>query len=194
VDRRRRGGRALGLRRRGEARWGGSIGSTGRADHPVTYPNSSFVRTSHSISWRNSYVAWPQKEGQGRQHGPFTVKGDVNMSEIVIYQKPTCSTCRMVIKLVEESGLPFTAINYYEKPFSKSKLKGLLKKAGLKSSDVIRKKEDIYKRLNLVQSQFTDDELLDIMIKQPDLIQRPLVQKGDQVILARPPETVKQLL
>jgi arsenate reductase len=116
------------------------------------------------------------------------------MSEIVIYQKPTCSTCRMVIKLVEESGLPFTAINYYEKPFSKSKLKGLLKKAGLKSSDVIRKKEDIYKRLNLVQSQFTDDELLDIMIKQPDLIQRPLVQKGDQVILARPPETVKQLL
>jgi arsenate reductase len=116
------------------------------------------------------------------------------MSEIIIYQKPTCSTCRTVIKLVEESGHSFTTVNYYEKPFSKSKLKGLLKKAGLKSSDVIRKKEDIYKRLNLAQSQFTDDELLDIMIKQPDLIQRPLVQKGDQVILARPPETVNQLL
>jgi len=99
------------------------------------------------------------------------------MDEITIYQKPTCSTCRTVIKLIEESGQPFTAINYYEKPFSKSKLKGLLKKAGLKSSDVIRKKEDIYTRLNLAQSQFTDDELLDIMIKQPDLIQRPLVKK-----------------
>jgi len=96
--------------------------------------------------------------------------------------------------LVAESGQPYTTVNYYEKPFSKSKLKGLLKKAGLKSSDVIRKKEDIYKRLNLAQSQFTDDELLDIMTKQPDLIQRPLVQKGDQVILARPPETVNQLL
>ncbi len=116
------------------------------------------------------------------------------MSEIMIYQKPTCSTCRTVIKLVKESGQPFTAVNYYEKPFSKSKLKGLLKKASLKPSDVIRKKEDIYKRLNLAQSQFTDDELLDIMIKQPDLIQRPLVQRGDQVILARPPEIVKQLL
>ena len=116
------------------------------------------------------------------------------MSEIIIYHKPTCSTCRTVIKLVEESGHPFTAINYYEKTFSKSKLKGLLKKAGLKSSDVIRKKEDIYKRMNLAQSQFTDDELLDILVKQPDLIQRPLVQKGDQVILARPPETVKTLL
>ncbi len=116
------------------------------------------------------------------------------MSEITIYQKPTCSTCRNVIKLVQESGQPFTAINYYEKPFSKSKLKGLLKKAGLRPSEIIRKKEDIYKRLNLAQSQFTEDELLDIMIKQPDLIQRPLVQKDDQVILARPPETVNQLL
>ena len=116
------------------------------------------------------------------------------MTEITIYQKPTCSTCRNVIKLIEESGQPFTAINYYEEPFSKSKLKGLLKKAGLKSSDIIRKKEDIYKRLNLAQSQFTEDELLDIMIKQPDLIQRPLVQKGDHGILARPPETVKAIL
>lgn len=116
------------------------------------------------------------------------------MPEITIYHKPTCSTCQTVIKLVKESGQPFTTVNYYEKPFSKSKLKGLLKKAGLKSSDVIRKKEDIYKQLNLAQSQFTDDELLDILIKQPDLIQRPLVQKGDQVILARPPETVSQLL
>jgi len=116
------------------------------------------------------------------------------MTDITIYQKPTCSTCRNTIKLIEESGQPFTAINYYEKPFSKSKLKGLLKKAGLKASDIIRKKEDIYKRLNLAQSHFTDDELLDILVKQPDLIQRPLVQKGDQVILARPPETVKELL
>lgn len=116
------------------------------------------------------------------------------MDEIIIYQKPTCSTCRNVIKLVEASGHPYTAVNYYEKPFSKSKLKGLLKKAGLKASDVLRTKEEIYKDLNLRQSQFTEDELLDIMIKQPDLIQRPLVQKGDTVILARPPETITTLL
>jgi len=115
------------------------------------------------------------------------------MADITIYHKPTCSTCRQVIKLVEESGQPFTAINYYEKPFSKSTLKGLLKKAGLKSSDIIRTKEEIYKKLNLPQSHFTDDELLDIMIKHPDLIQRPLVKKGDHVILARPPETVNTI-
>jgi arsenate reductase len=121
---------------------------------------------------------------------PLT-KGGSSMADITIYHKPTCSTCRHVIKLVEESGQPFTAINYYEKPFTKSTLKGLLKKAGLKSSDIIRTKEEIYKKLNLQQSQFTDDELLDILIKHPDLIQRPLVQKGEKVILARPPETVR---
>ena len=116
------------------------------------------------------------------------------MADMTIYHKPICSTCRQVIKLIEESGHPFTAINYYEKPFSKSTLKGLLKKAGLKSSDIIRRKEEIYKKLNLQQSHFTDDELLDIMIKHPDLIQRPLVKKGDHVILARPPETVNTIL
>lgn len=116
------------------------------------------------------------------------------MNEIVIYQKPTCSTCRNVIKILEESGQSFTAINYYEKPFAKSKLKGLLKKAGLKPSEILRKKEDIYKTLNLGQSLYTEDELLDIMIKHPDLIQRPLVQKGDTVLLARPPESIKSIL
>ena len=116
------------------------------------------------------------------------------MADITIFHKPSCSTCRQVIKLVEESGQPYKAINYYEKPFSKSMLKGLLKKAGLKPSGIIRKNEDIYKKLNLQQSQFTDDELLGIMIKHPDLVQRPLVQKGDQVILARPPETVGTFL
>ncbi len=116
------------------------------------------------------------------------------MPDIIIYHKPTCSTCRKVINLVEESGQSFSTINYYEKHFSKSKLKGLLKKAGLKASEVIRKKEEIYKKLNLGQSLFTDDELLDILIKHPDLVQRPLVQKGDTVILARPPETIMEIL
>ena len=116
------------------------------------------------------------------------------MADITIYHKPTCSTCRQVLQLVEESGQPFTAINYYEKPFSKSLLKGLLKKARLKPSDIIRKKEEMYKKLNLHQSQLSDDELLDLMIQHPDLIQRPLVQKGEQAILARPPETVTEIL
>jgi arsenate reductase len=118
----------------------------------------------------------------------------MQMAKITIYQKPTCSTCREAVKLVEASGQPFTAINYYEQPFTRALLKGLLKKAGLSARDILRTKEDIYKKLGLAKKQVSEDELIDLMLKHPDLIQRPLVEKGERVILARPAETVKKLL
>ena len=69
------------------------------------------------------------------------------MAEMTIYQKPTCSTCRQAVQLIQESGKPFKAVNYYEKPFTKAQLKSLLKKAGLSPKDIVRTKEDIYKEL-----------------------------------------------
>ncbi len=60
------------------------------------------------------------------------------MADITIYQKPTCSTCRQAVQLLKECGKPFTAVNYYEKPFTKAQLKGLLKKAGLSAKEVLR--------------------------------------------------------
>ena len=114
--------------------------------------------------------------------------------ETIIYQKPTCSTCRQVIKLAQASGKPFHAINYYEQPFTKAKLKSLLKKAGLKATDIIRTKEDVYKKLNLKNSPVGENELIDLMLKHPDLIQRPLAEKGERAILARPPEQIHSIL
>jgi arsenate reductase len=90
--------------------------------------------------------------------------------------------------------MPFTTINYYEKPFTKAKLKGLLKKAGLSPKDILRTKEDIYRELSLAKKNLSDDEWLDVLVAHPDLIQRPIVEKGEQVILARPAESVKTLL
>ena len=86
------------------------------------------------------------------------------MAEVTIYQKPTCSTCRQVVQLLKESGKPFTAINYYEKPFTKVQLKNLLKKAGLSPKDILRTKEDIYKELGLAKKNLSDDEWLDAMV------------------------------
>ncbi len=116
------------------------------------------------------------------------------MPDITIYQKPTCSTCREAVRLLKDSGTPFTAINYYEQPFTKGQLKGLLKKAGLSPKDVLRTKEDIYKELGLAKQSLSDDDLLDLMVKHPDLIQRPIVERGEKAILARPAETIKTLL
>jgi len=116
------------------------------------------------------------------------------MAKMTIYQKPTCSTCREAIKLVKESGQQYTAVNYYERPFTKGKLKGLLKKAGLQAKDVLRTKEDLYKTLGLAKKHLSNDELIALMLKHPDLIQRPIVEKGHLVLLARPADTVKRLL
>ncbi len=116
------------------------------------------------------------------------------MGKITVYQKPTCTTCRQTVQILQDEQVDYVAVNYYEKPFTKTLLKGLLKKAGLKPRDVLRTKEDIYKKLKLGEKTLGDDELLDLMVKHPDLIQRPIVQEGETVILARPAETVRKLL
>ena len=116
------------------------------------------------------------------------------MADVTIYQKPTCSTCRQAVQLLQESGKPFTTVNYYEKPFTKAQLKNLLKKAGLSPKDILRTKEDSYKELGLAKKNLSDDEWLDVLITHPDLIQRPIVAKGEKVILARPAESLKRIL
>jgi len=116
------------------------------------------------------------------------------MADITIYHKPTCTTCRQAVQLLKDSGTPFTAVNYYEQTFTKDQLKKILKKAGLSPKDVLRTKEDIYKELGLAKKELSDDALLDLMVKHPDLIQRPLVVKDDKAVLARPAETVNTLL
>ena len=116
------------------------------------------------------------------------------MAEITIYQKPTCSTCRQAVQLLKDSGKTFTTVNYYEKPFTKAQLKNLLKKAGLSSKDILRTKEDIYKELGLANKELSEDEWLAVLVAHPDLIQRPIVEKGEKVVLARPAESLKRIL
>lgn len=116
------------------------------------------------------------------------------MADVTIYHKPTCTTCRQAIQVLKDSGKPFKTVNYYEQPFTRAQLKGLLKKAGLSPRDILRTKEDDYKELGLAKKNLSEDELIDMMVKHPDLIQRPIVEKGERAILARPAETVKLLL
>lgn len=116
------------------------------------------------------------------------------MSKLTIYQKPTCSTCRQAIQFLKDSGASFSAVNYYEQRFTKAQLKALLKKAGLSPREILRTKEDLYKELNLAKTTLSDDALIDLMVEHPDLIQRPIVEKGDKAWLARPAERVKDLV
>lgn len=116
------------------------------------------------------------------------------MERLTIYQKPTCTTCRQVMKMIQEAGVDFDAINYYIDPIPKPKLKELLKKMGISATELLRTKEEIYKKLKLAEKKLSEDQIIDLMVKYPDLIQRPILEKGKRAILARPPERVKEIL
>lgn len=113
---------------------------------------------------------------------------------ITIYQKPTCSTCRQVYAMLEESGADIHAVNYYVDPIPKAKLKELLTKMGMKPRDLLRTREDVYTKLDIAHRDLSDDEILELMVRYPDLIQRPIVEEGDRAILARPAKKLRDFL
>jgi len=97
-------------------------------------------------------------------------------------------------KLLRESGVPFEKVNYYVAPLSKKKLTELLRKLNMKPREVMRKGEAIYKELGLGERELSDSELITLMVEHPDLLQRPIVERGDRAVLGRPTENVKELL
>ena len=114
--------------------------------------------------------------------------------KITVYQKPTCSKCRETMALLRDRGVEFESINYYETPVSREELRSLIDKLGVAPRDLLRKGEEVYKALNLTASEITDDDLIALMISHPDLMQRPIVVRGDRAVLGRPPENVCELL
>jgi arsenate reductase len=113
---------------------------------------------------------------------------------IVIYEKPTCTTCRQVHAALKESGVDFETVDYYLDPIPKAKLRELLRKMGIPARDLLRTREEVYKKLQLAERDLSDDEIVDLMVTYPDLIQRPIVEKGAKAIVARPADRLKEIL
>ena len=97
-------------------------------------------------------------------------------------------------RLLRESGVDFEKVNYYIKPLTRKKLTELIRKMRIKPRDLLRTSEPVYRELGLAKGEFSDAELIDLMINYPDLIQRPIVERGSRAVLGRPTENVKQLL
>lgn len=112
---------------------------------------------------------------------------------ITVYEKPTCTTCRKLNKLFEENGIDWRKVNYFIEPFDERKLTSLLKKAGLKPFDVLRRNEPDYK-LAGIDKDSTDKDVIAAMVKYPNIIQRPIVEVGDKAVLARPIEKALELI
>lgn len=95
--------------------------------------------------------------------------------------------------MFRENNLDYEKVNYFTEPLTEEKLRGLLEKANLSPFDVLRKSEKIYKELNL--SEETDaDKLIKLIVENPNLLQRPIVEVGDRAVLARPVEKALELI
>jgi len=114
--------------------------------------------------------------------------------KITVYEKPTCSKCREVDKILREGGLDYEKINYYVAPLQEAKLRELLKKMNMSARQLLRTSEAVYKELELGKREVPEDELIKLMIKYPDLIQRPIVEKGAKAVLGRPVENIRAIL
>jgi arsenate reductase len=114
--------------------------------------------------------------------------------KITVYQKPTCTTCRQVHAALRDAGVDFEAVDYYTDPIPKAKLKDLLRKMGISARQLLRTNEERFKTLRLGERELTEDELVDLMVANPDLIQRPIIEKGTRAILARPAERLREIL
>jgi arsenate reductase len=114
--------------------------------------------------------------------------------KITVYEKPTCTKCREMNRFLVENGVDFDKVNYYIDPIGEKKLRELLKKMRMTPRELMRTSEPIYRELGLGKKDFSDDEIVSLMVKHPDLIQRPIVERGDRAVLGRPTENVKALL
>jgi arsenate reductase len=113
---------------------------------------------------------------------------------LTVYEKPTCSTCRRLFELLTERGVDFERVDYHVEPLPPEKISELLGRAGLGPAEALRTKEPIYASLALAERDVSDDELIELMSEHPELLQRPIVERGDRAVLARPLERVLELL
>lgn len=114
--------------------------------------------------------------------------------EVTIFHNPECGTSRNTLALIRHAGIEPTVVEYLENPPSRMKLITMIADAGLTVRQAIRQNVPAYTELNLANPSFSDDELLNAMLKHPILINRPFVVTSMGTRLSRPSEVVLDIL
>lgn len=115
------------------------------------------------------------------------------MQNIQIWHNPKCSKSRAAMELLENKNIDANVVKYLEQTPTKEQLKDVLSKLKISAKELLRTGEDVYKELNL--KDISDEEtLIEIMIKNPILIERPIIIKGENAVIARPIENLEDLL
>ncbi|HEX3422678.1 MAG TPA: arsenate reductase (glutaredoxin) [Sphingomicrobium sp.] len=111
-----------------------------------------------------------------------------------IYHNPMCGTSRKTLDILRDSGCDVWIHEYLKTPPSRDELKRLYDAAGITPREGLRSKEPLAAELGLNRSDVTDEEVLDAIIRNPILIERPLVETANGVRLCRPQEKVREIL
>jgi arsenate reductase (glutaredoxin) len=113
--------------------------------------------------------------------------------QLTLWHNPRCGKSREALKLLEEKGVDATVVKYLENTPSKEEIQSVLSKLGISARELMRTKEALYKELNLKEE--TDEEkLIEAMVNNPKLIERPVLITSTQAIIGRPPQKVLDIL
>jgi len=115
------------------------------------------------------------------------------MNSIQVFHNPRCSKSRMALEYLHSKSISFETVLYLENKLTENELKGILKKLNISPSELLRKSEEIYKT-EIRNKNLSDDELVKMMIKHPNLIERPIVIQGNNAVVARPAELIETIL
>lgn len=111
-----------------------------------------------------------------------------------IYHNPRCSKSRQTLALLEEKGVDVEIIEYLKTPPDQKTLTEILSKLNINASDLLRKNESAYSELHLADKSKDTQALIDAMVKNPILIERPIVLANNKAAIGRPPEAVLDIL
>jgi arsenate reductase len=115
------------------------------------------------------------------------------MAELTVYEKRTCTTCRNLATLLEERGIDFERVDFHVEPLSADEIRELVVKTGRPARELFRASEPVYAELKLGEREPDDDEAIALMAEHTELMQRPVVVRGERAVLARPVERVEEL-
>ncbi|MES9992130.1 MAG: arsenate reductase (glutaredoxin) [Candidatus Thiodiazotropha sp.] len=113
---------------------------------------------------------------------------------VEIYHNPRCSKSRQTLQLLQENGIDADVVEYLKTPPDKASLERILDMLGLEPRELMRKKEKEYKALQLDDPHLSRDQLIEAMIANPKLIERPIVIQNGKAAIGRPPEKVLEIL
>ena len=112
---------------------------------------------------------------------------------ITIYHNPMWSKSRKSVEILNQEQINFNIIEYLKNPPNIDTLKSLTKKLNLKPIDIIRKKDKLFKELQ-IDTINEDEKILDIITKNPKLLERPIIVNGEKAVIGRPPELLYDII